>query len=235
MRGVVCTYRMRSFMAFTRVALVCLVNLVSGVACQLPSAPPKTPVTPPNQSNQIDLFIYLDQFLPQFSGKLAASTPGKTAFLRQEAEQKLTGAQVIQPWKPATPPGTPDDTFKAKIPDMTLGNTHYQCEVTLRTAPGNQTLLGTTFTLASIDGQEIAETVDNFSEIVTKHYGEPTLTYEDAEGAEWLFANGKLVMLIERGNDGNTFSGVKSRITFRFDPLSPDDQVPGEITDRDRD
>ncbi|MBI4751124.1 MAG: hypothetical protein HY774_21815 [Acidobacteria bacterium] len=222
-------------MAVTRIVLVCLVGFFTGAACQLPSAAPKNPATPPNQSNQIDLFIYLDQFLPQFSGKLAASTPGKTAFLRQEAEQILKGARVLQPWKPAAPPETTEDTFKAKIPDLTLGNSHYQCEVTLRTAPGNQTLLGTTFTLASIDGQEIAETVDNFSEIVTKHYGEPTLTYEDAEGAEWLFANGKLVLLIERGNDGNTLSGVKSRITFRFDPLSPDDQVPGEITDRDRD
>lgn len=235
MRGVSLACRARSFMAFTRIALVCLISLFTGAACQPLPTTPATPTTTPNQSRQSDLFSYLDQFLPQFSGKLAASTPGKTAFLRQEAEQILKGATVLQPWKPATPPATAEDTLKAKIPNVTLGNSHYQCEVTLRTSPGNQSLLGTTFTLTSIDGQEIAETVENFSEIVTKHYGEPTLTYEDAEGAEWLFANGKLVMLIERGNDGNTFSGIKSRITFRFDPLSPDDQIPGEITDRDRD
>jgi hypothetical protein len=177
-----------------------------------PAAAPR-PAAAPAPLPAETVFTWIDRFLPQFNGELERSTGGKTAYGRADIAQRVGKAQSESGWRPVENAKLEGMTASAMT---TLGGKAYRCVIAPLAQPNDGPLISIRFTLENPDRQPIETDIGALLTLVAGHFGDPTLTYSDADGAEWHFARGKLAMTLENGDD---FDDQPSSVIFELGPL----------------
>ncbi|MBX7223583.1 MAG: hypothetical protein K1Y36_26960 [Blastocatellia bacterium] len=186
---------------------------------------------PPSKPVKLNIFTWIDRFLPQFNGALKASQ-GKIGLTKQDVMQMLAETKNKSDWKPAATVG--EETMTARLEQVQFGERLYSCTITATALQKEGTLKQIEFVLRDLEQQELAP-VEDFTHLATTRYGEPTSTYEDEDGAEWEFSDGLLSMWVERAGDEGSLPGESSKLTFSLEPFAPQSKPFEKDVNRSRD